>query len=120
MRNCNAKSSLKVLELVSGFFFAQGFWRVFLFKLSKFPFLNCQNFPFQTVKISLFKLSKFSISNCQNSLFRTVKISLFKLSKFSFFELSKFPFSNCQNFPFPNCQKISFGEHCSGPSSQKP
>ncbi len=38
---------------------------------------NCQNFPFQTVKISLFKLSNFPFSNCQ-----------------------KFPFPNCQKLPF--------------------
>jgi hypothetical protein len=77
-------------------------------KLSKFSFSNCQNFPFQTVKISLFKLSKFPFynsqnfpfANCQNFLFQTVKISLFKLSKF--------PFSNCQNFPFANCQNFLF------------
>ncbi len=42
-----------------------------LFKLSKFPFSNCQNFPFQ---------------NCQNFPFQTVKISFSKLSKFSFFK----------------------------------
>jgi hypothetical protein len=59
--------------------------KISLFKLSKFPFSNCQNFPFQ---------------NCQNFPFQTVKISLFKLSKFPFSKLSKFPFSNCQNFPF--------------------
>jgi hypothetical protein len=58
--------------------------KVILFKLSKFPsklskffFPNCQNFPFQTVKILIFKTVKFSFQNCQN-----------------------FPFSNCQNFPF--------------------
>jgi hypothetical protein len=39
--------------------------KIFFFKLSKFSFSNCQNFPFQTVKISLFKLSKFLFSNCQ-------------------------------------------------------
>ncbi len=50
-------------------------------KLSKFPFPNCQNFLFQTVKISLSKLSKFLFSNCQNFSFQTVKISLSKLSK---------------------------------------
>ncbi len=93
-------------------------------KLSNFPFPNCQNFSFQTVKISLFKLSKFYFSNCQNfpfqtvkiSLFKTVKISLFKLSKFSFsklsknflFKLSKIHFSNCQKISFSNCQNFSF------------
>ncbi len=46
--------------------------------MSKIPFPNCQNFPFQTVKISLFKLSKFPFPNCQNFPFQTVKISLFK------------------------------------------
>ncbi len=66
--------------------------RIFLFELSKFPFLNCQNSTFQTVKIRLFKLSKFDFSNCQNSTFQTVKIRLFKLSKFDF--------PNCQNFFF--------------------
>jgi hypothetical protein len=40
--------------------------------------------------------ANFSFSNCQNFPFQTVKIS--KLSKFSFFKLSKFSFSNCQNF----------------------
>jgi hypothetical protein len=35
------------------------FWDVLFQELSKFPFSNCQNFPFQTVKISFFKLSKF-------------------------------------------------------------
>jgi hypothetical protein len=50
----------------------------------KFSFSNCQNFPFQTVKIFLFKLSKFSFSNCQIFPFQTVKISLFQLSKFPF------------------------------------
>jgi hypothetical protein len=63
-------------------------------------FPNCQNFPFQTVKISLLKLSKFLFSNCQNFPFQTVKFSLFKLSKFPFSKLSKFLFSNCQNFSF--------------------
>jgi hypothetical protein len=107
-------------------------------KLSKFPFPNCQNFPFQTVKISFCKLSKFPFPNCQNFLFQAVKISLSKLSKFPFancqnfpfqtvkislFKLSKFPFANCQNFllqtvkislsklskfPFANCQNFPF------------
>jgi hypothetical protein len=53
-------------------------------KLSKFPIANCQNFLFQTVKISFFKLSKFPFPNSQNFLFQTVKISFFKLSKFPF------------------------------------
>jgi hypothetical protein len=60
--------------------------------MSKFSFSNCQNFPFQTVKIFLFKLSKFSFSNCQNF-----------LSK-----LSKFSFSNCQNFPFQTVRIFIF------------
>ncbi len=73
--------------------------KISLAKLSKISYQNCQNFPFQTVKISLFKLSNFP--------FQTVKISLFKLSNFPFqtvkislSKLSKFTFSNCQNFPF--------------------
>jgi hypothetical protein len=97
---------------------------MFLFKLSKFPFLNCQNFPFQTVKMFLFKLSKISFSNCQNVPFQTVKISFSKLWKCSFsncqnfffqtvkmflFKLSKFPFSKLSKFPFSNCQKILVG-----------
>jgi hypothetical protein len=61
-------------------------------KLSKFPFPNCQNFHFQTVKISISKMSKFP--NCQNFLFQTVKISPSKLSKFSFLKLSNFPIPN--------------------------
>jgi hypothetical protein len=67
----------------------------------EFPisFSNCQNFPFQTVKISLSKLSKFPFQNCQNFPLNTVKISLSKLSKF--------PFPNCQNFPL-NTVKIFF------------
>jgi hypothetical protein len=100
-------------------------------KLSKFSFLNCQNFPFQTVKIFIFKLSKFSFSNCQNFpfsncqnfLLQTVKIFLFQTVKIFFFKMSKFSFSNCQNFPFQsvkiflfkvskfsfsNCQNFSF------------
>jgi hypothetical protein len=48
----------------------------FLYKLSKFSISNCQNFPFQTVKISLYKLSKFPFTNCQNFPFQTVKIFL--------------------------------------------
>ncbi len=91
--------------------------KIFLFKLSKFSFSNCQNFHFQTVKIFFFelskfsffklskffffKLSKFSFSNCQNFPFQTVKIFIFKLSKFSF--------SNCQNFLFQTLKK--FGEY---------
>ncbi len=47
-------------------------------KLSKLPFSNCQNFPFQTVKISLFKLSKFPFPNCQNFLFKLSKFSIFR------------------------------------------
>ncbi len=94
--------------------------KIFHFKLAKFPFSNCQNFSFKTVKNFLFKLSKFSISNCQNFPFQTVKNFLFKLSKFPFqtvkifhFKLSKFSFPNCQKFPFqtvkfsfPNCQNF--------------
>jgi hypothetical protein len=78
-------------------------WLAFYKKLSKFPFPNCQNFLFQTVKISLFKLSKFPFSNCQNFPFQTVKISLSKLSKY--------PFPNCQNFPFQTV-KISLSKNC--------
>ncbi len=77
-----------------------------LSKLSKFPFSNCQKFPFQTVKISLFKLPKlssfkllkFSFSNSQKFTFQTVKNSPFRTVKIFLFKLSKFPFSNCQNF----------------------
>ncbi len=78
-------------------------FREFLFNIYDFWWFwrprveNCQIFPFQTVKIFIFKLSKFSFLNCQ-------KISFSKLSKFTFqtvkislFKLSKFPFSNCQN-----------------------
>ncbi len=54
------------------------------------------------------KLSKISISNCQNFPFQTVKISFSKLLKFSFSKLSKISFPNCQNFPFPNCQNFPF------------
>ncbi len=68
--------------------------KIFLFKLSKLPFSNCQNYSFQSVKISLFKLSKFPFSNCQNLPFQTLNCQNF------LFKLSKFPFSNCQNFPF--------------------
>ncbi len=64
--------------------------KISLIKLSKFPLSNCQNFPYQIVKISLFKLSKFPLSNCQNFPYQTVKISLFKLSKISLSKLSKF------------------------------
>ncbi len=53
---------------------------------------NCQNFPFQTVKIFLCKLSKFSFSNCQNFPF----------------QLSKFSFPNCQNFPFQTVKIFLF------------
>jgi hypothetical protein len=77
-------------------------------KLSKFSFSNCQNFPFQTVKIFLFKLVKFSFSNCQNYPFQTVKIFLFKLSKISFSKLSKFSFTNCQNFLFQTVKIFLF------------
>jgi hypothetical protein len=88
---------------------------LFLFKLSKFYFSNCQNFLFQTVKIFffqtvkifLFKLSKFSFLNCQNFPFKTVKKFLFQTVKNFFFKLSKFSFSNCQNFSFQTV-KISF------------
>jgi hypothetical protein len=69
--------------------------KIFLFKLSKFSFSNCQNFLFQSVKFFFFKLSKFSFSNVKVFLFKrqnfplqTVKVFLFRLSKFSF--------SNCQ------------------------
>ncbi len=94
-------------------------------KLSKISFRNCQNFPFQTVKISFSELSKFPFPNCQNFLFqtvkiflfRTVKIFLFKLLKFPFktvkiflLKLSKYSFPNCQNFPFPNCQNFPFSK----------
>jgi hypothetical protein len=41
------------------------------------------NSTFQTVKIFLSKLSKFAFSNCQNFSFQTVKIFLSKLSNFS-------------------------------------
>jgi hypothetical protein len=68
--------------------------------LIKFPQINCQNFPFPTVKISLFKLSKFPFPNCQNFAFQTAKIILLKLSKFTFSNCQKFSFSNCQNFSF--------------------
>jgi hypothetical protein len=104
----------------------------------KLFFPNCQNFPFQTVKVSLSKLSNFHFPNCQIFTFQTVKFSLSKLSnfhfpncqiftfqtvKFSLFKLSKFPFPNCQiftfqtvtislsklsNFSFPNCQNFPF------------
>ncbi len=74
--------------------------KIFLSKLSKFTFSNCQNFPFQTVKIFLLKLSKFSFSNCQNFPFETDKIFLSKLSKLSF--------SNCQNFPSQTVKILLF------------
>jgi hypothetical protein len=66
---------------------------------------NCQNFPFQTVKILLSKLSKISFPNCQKFPFQTVKIFLFKTVKIFFFKLSKFTFPHSQNFPFPKCLK---------------
>jgi hypothetical protein len=88
----------------------------FLSKLSKFPFLNCQNFLFQTVKNFLFKLSKYTFSNCQKFPFQTVKNFLSKLSKFPFpncqnflFQTVKISFSNCQNFLFQTV-KISFSK----------
>jgi hypothetical protein len=86
----------EVLEGVGNYF-------SFLMIFTKFPFLNCQNFLFQTVKIFIFKLSKFFFSNCQNFSFQTVKISLYKLSKFSF--------SNCQNFPFQTVKIFLFQEY---------
>jgi hypothetical protein len=64
-----------------------------LYKLSKFPFLNCQNFLFKLSKFPFFKLSKFPFSNCQN---------------FPFSNCHNFPFSNCQNFPFSNCHNFPF------------
>ncbi len=104
--------------------------KIFLSKLSKISFSNCQTFPFQTVKNFFFKLSKFSFSNCQTFPFQTVKNFFFKLSNFSFlycqnffFKLSNFSFSNCQkflfqtvklflfklsNFSFSNCQTFPF------------
>ncbi len=99
------KKLIKSLWLENGWWgFGMGkfcYWfplKIFLFKLWKFCFSNCQNFPFQTVKIFHFKLSKFSISNCQNFSFQTVKISHFKLSKFSM--------SNCQNLEWIKCAQI--------------
>jgi hypothetical protein len=74
--------------------------KIFIFKLSKFSFSNCQNFRFQTVKIFLFKLSNYSFSNCQNFHFQTVKIFVFKLSKFFF--------SNCQIIPFQTVKFFVF------------
>ncbi len=63
---------------------------------------NCQNFPFQTVKILHFQTVKIFPSKLS-------KFFIFKLSKFLFSKLSKFPFPNCQNFLFRTV-KISFSK----------
>jgi hypothetical protein len=87
----------------------------FLMRCRFWPKIGHLNFPFQTVKISLFKLSKFPFSNCQNFSFQTVKISFSNCQNFSFqtvknflFKLSKFPFSNCQNFSFQTVKNFLF------------
>jgi hypothetical protein len=82
-------------------------------KLSKFPLSKLSKFLFS-------KLSKFSFPNCQNFIFQTVKISFSKLSKFLFSKLSKLgehsfkimiifsppplpaQFQESQRFNFPN------------------
>ncbi len=81
--------------------------KIFLSKLSKFSFSNCQKFRFQTVKNFVFKLSKFSFPNCQKFLFQTVKIS-FQTVKIFLFKLSKIYFSICQNFPFQTVKNFLF------------
>ncbi len=62
------------------------------FKLSNFPFSNCQNFPFQNCQ-------NFPFSNCQNYPLQTVKILLFQTVKIFLFQTVKIFLSKCQCFP---------------------
>ncbi len=74
---------------------------------SKFPYSSCQNFLFQTIKISFPNCQNFHFPNCQNFPFPNCQNFLSKLSKFPFQTVKNF-LSKLSKISFPNCQIFLF------------